>query len=499
MKQNEFERVAPEEVGIASENIEWLLDKLESGITEPHGLMIMRHGKICAEGWWAPYSSEIRHGMQSHTKTYAATAIGIACTEGILSLEEKIADIFAEEAKGVTSEKLKEITVHDVLCMGCGMEYEPEINENWIQNFLRVPVKHTTGEQFMYNTTGSTLLGAIIRKKTGDNLQEYLTKRLFSKIGICADNIRWLYMPDGLELGGAGIFARTEDNLRLMKLYADNGMWNGERILSTDYIKRATTKQIDTKSESRVNPEKYDNFEGYGYQIWMCKRKGAYRADGALGQFTIVVPDLDMIIAITENAEGSHWTQQVLDIIWEFLDKISVEEKKLHVGEKAEKLKHRLDSLSLPAPKISSCFLRGWEEKKTYEIKEGLLQFEYYGGVLPALGRKAPEEIKRFTLEQKEQFAQISYETVAGDKKFTVDMSGGRKWEILGADVPNEVLASGYWETDTVFVLELRWIETCDTNTYRFRFEENECLIDWKRNELFSMKHYNAKAERVIG
>ncbi len=86
-----------------------------------------------------------------------------------------------------------------------------------------------------------------------------------------------------------------------------------------------------------------------------------------------------------------------------------------------------------------------------------------------------------------------------GDKKFTVDMSGGRKWEILGVDVPNEVLASGYWETDTVFVLELRWIETCDTNTYRFRFEENECLIDWKRNELFSMKHYNAKAERVIG
>ena len=98
MTRKEFERITPEQAGICSEDIEWLLDQLESGITEPHGLMIMRHGKICAEGWWSPYAPGIRHGQQSHSKTYAATAIGIAYTEGLLKLDERLIDIFPEEA-----------------------------------------------------------------------------------------------------------------------------------------------------------------------------------------------------------------------------------------------------------------------------------------------------------------------------------------------------------------------------------------------------------------
>ena len=93
MTRKEFERITPEQAGICSEDIEWLLDQLESGITEPHGLMIMRHGKICAEGWWSPYAPGIRHGQQSHSKTYAATAIGIAYTEGLVIYEQPQPDM----------------------------------------------------------------------------------------------------------------------------------------------------------------------------------------------------------------------------------------------------------------------------------------------------------------------------------------------------------------------------------------------------------------------
>ncbi len=321
-KRKEFERVTPEAAGVPSSAVEWLLDRLEEGWPEPHGLMLMRHGKVFAEGWWNPYAPGIRHGLQSHTKTYAATAVGIAYTEGLLGLDERIIDIFPDKAPAEPSENLKMLKVRDVLCMGCGMDEMPRPGLDWIRDFLAVPVKHVPGTTYMYNSTGSTLLGAIVREKTGLGLHDYLKPRLFDKIGICAQNLRWMRMPDGMEVGGGGLLATTEDNLRLMKLYADGGVWDGERILAEDYVALATTLQNESATEEAVNPPAKDNFVGYGYQIWMCRPKGVYRADGAMGQFTIVVPDKDMIIAITENAAGAHWAQRTLDTMWEFLERV---------------------------------------------------------------------------------------------------------------------------------------------------------------------------------
>ena len=175
MKRKEFERVTPESVGIPSDLIQKLVDQLEhGGFTEPHGLMIMRHGRICAEGWWAPYAPGIRHGLQSHTKTYAATAVGIACTEGLLKLEDRVIDIFPEEAPENPSENLKKLTVRDVLCMGCGMDTMPAPSKDWIREFLATPVNHVPGTTYMYNSTGSTLLGAIVRKRKARRHQLYL-------------------------------------------------------------------------------------------------------------------------------------------------------------------------------------------------------------------------------------------------------------------------------------------------------------------------------------
>ena len=143
--------------------------------------MIMRHGKICAEGWWNPYAPGIRHGLQSHSKTYAATAIGIAYTEGIVKLDERIIDIFPEYAPEQPSENLKRLTVHDVLCMGCGMDEMPMATEHWIRDFLHTPVNHTPGTTYMYNSVGSSILSAIIVKKTGMSMHEYLKPRLYDK------------------------------------------------------------------------------------------------------------------------------------------------------------------------------------------------------------------------------------------------------------------------------------------------------------------------------
>ena len=150
-----FEHARPEETGVSSKHILEYIEELEKSQTEMHGLMIMRHNRMITEGWWTPYGPNLRHGLQSHTKTYAATAVGIAYTEGLLKLDERLIDIFPEESPEDPSENLKLLTVRDVLCMGCGMDTMPFNSEHWIRDFMHTSVNHKPGTTYMYNSTGS--------------------------------------------------------------------------------------------------------------------------------------------------------------------------------------------------------------------------------------------------------------------------------------------------------------------------------------------------------
>lgn len=489
--RKEFPRTTPEAVGIPSASIEWLLDRLEEGWTEPHGLMIMRHGKVCAEGWWAPYASGIRHGLQSHTKTYAATAVGIAYTEGLLKLTDRIVDIFADEIPENPSENLKKLTVRDVLCMGCGMDTMPRPSKDWIREFLATPVNHVPGTTFMYNSTGSTFLGAIVRKLTGLGLHDYLKPRLFDKIGIDAENLRWITMPDGMEVGGGGLFATTEDNLRLMKLYADGGVWEGERILAEDYVKLATSKQNDSATERAVNPPAEDNFVGYGFQIWMCRPKGVYRADGAMGQFTIVFPERDMLLAITENASGSTggaMPQKALDTIWEWLDSLPRAETETlpEDPEASAHLARRMQMLALPAPRRSpESPLQEKINGSTYAVTDGYFALSDAGMVRFMSGEDRPGGAKALSLTFAENACTLTCLVDGKPQSLTAAMDGTRfRNELPG--MPSIALCSGCWEADNVFRLRLRMVETCNETSITFTFSGDQARVETCSNHVFA-------------
>ena len=500
--RKEFTRVTPEAVGIPSASIETLLDRLEEGWTEPHGLMIMRHGKVCAEGWWAPYASGIRHGLQSHTKTYAATAVGIAYTEGLLKLTDRIVDIFADEIPENPSENLKKLTVRDVLCMGCGMDTMPRPSKNWVREFLATPVNHVPGTTFMYNSTGSTFLGAIVRKLTGLGLHDYLKPRLFDKIGIDAENMRWITMPDGMEIGGGGLFATTEDNLRLMKLYADGGVWEGERILAEDYVKLATSKQNDSATERAVNPPAEDNFVGYGFQIWMCRPKGVYRADGAMGQFTIVFPERDMLLAITENASGSTggaMPQKALDTIWEWLDSLPRAETETlpEDPEASAHLARRMQMLALPAPrrspesplqeKISGC---------TYAVTDGYFALSDAGMVRFMSGEDLPSGAKALSLTFGENACTLTCLVDGKPQSLTAATDGTRlRNELPG--MPSIALCSGCWEAEHVFRITLRMVETCNETSVTFTFSGDQARVETCSNHVFASGTQAANLTRI--
>lgn len=478
--RKEFERVTPESVQLKSEDIMWLLDQLESGFTEPHGLIIMRHGKVCAEGWWSPYAKNLRHGQQSHSKTYAATAVGIAYTEGLLELDERIIDIFPEYAPENPSDNLKKMTIHHVLCMGTGMVEEPEITEDWIKNFLHMPVVNVPGTTYMYNNTSSSLLGAIVRKKTGLGLVDFLKPRLFDKIGINCDNHKWMTMPDGLEAGGGGLLATTEDNLRLMKLYADGGVWDGERILADDYVKKATSFQNASASEAIGNPPAKDNFVGYGYQIWMCRPKGVYRADGAMGQFTIVIPDMDMIIAITENAAGGHWAQKTLDVMWEYLAKIRRHDS-IEMAENepvSTILKRRMNMLAIPNEKASARIeLERKINGRKYVINnadlsdnnDGLVMTEYAGARM-LVGYPVPPAVEEFDFEFKTDECIFNYKTSQEQRTLHIAMDGTRRFNLFEGLVYSQALMNAFWENENELHVITRWVEGCSRQERVFKF-----------------------------
>ena len=478
MIRKEFERVSPESVGIPSASVEWLLDRLEEGWTEPHGLMLMRFGKVFAEGWWAPYAAGLRHGLQSHTKTYAATAVGIAVTEGLLSLDDRVIDIFPDLAPEDTSENLKKLRVRHVLSMACGMEEMPGNTADWIREFLAEPVVHEPGTAFMYNSMGSTLLGAMVRRKTGLGLIDYLTPRLFDKIGIDAANLRCSRMPDGMEIGGGGLYATTEDNLRLLKLYADGGVWEGERILSEDYVRQAVSLQNESATERAVNPPAEDNFVGYGFQIWMCRPEGVYRADGAMGQFTIVFPKYDMILAITENASGgtgSAVPQRVLDTVWEWYYALPAPETKTlpEDGAAADRLRRRMSMLALPAPERSRMSPLQAKAAGTYVLREGKLAFKAFD-FFGSEGDANDAARMKISFEPDSVVFDV-LEKSGAERRIVAGMDGSRREnEVPG--IASRALVSAKWTSDVRLAVDMRLVETAGSVFVEMEFAPDGTL-----------------------
>ncbi len=338
-----FKDVTPESAGISSKGILNFLDRIEENQIELHSFMVIRHGQCAAKGWWKPYDEKFRHPLYSFSKSLTATAIGFAEQEGILSLDEKIVDIFPDLLPENPSENLKKITLHHLLIMGCGHETEIMDNsENWISTFLHHPVFHEPGTFYKYNTAGTNMLAAVLRKKTGQNVTEFLKSRLLEPLGITS--LTCALLGDGTELGGGGMKMVTEDMAKFTYFLSKQGEWEGKQLLRKDWFERACRKQIETEGDSEGHVK--DWAQGYGYQCWMCRYPGSFRADGAYGQFGVVFPDLDLIVILTTATEQ---TQEELSALQEeLIPYVKKEAGELPPSPLADAVKARTADLALP-------------------------------------------------------------------------------------------------------------------------------------------------------
>lgn len=343
-------RSTPEAEGVSSESIINFLDAGEKGRTEFHSFMMLRHGKVIAEGWWSPYASELKHTMYSCSKSFTATAIGFAVSENRLTVNDKVISFFPNDLPDTVNAYLSELTVKDLLSMSVGQEPDPTrpivgMDSNWVKSFLATPILYKPGTKFLYNSMATYMLSAIVQKLTGQKVIDYLTPRLFEPLGI--EGMDWEVDPGGINTGGWGLRIKTEDMAKFGQLFLQKGKWNGKQILPAVWVNEASTLKIIQHPEySQEKRDSSDWEQGYGYQMWRC-RHNAFRGDGAFGQFIIVMPDQDAVIAITAETPSM---QEEINLVWKYLLP-AMQTNKLPVNKSiAVSLQQKLSLLAVPLP-----------------------------------------------------------------------------------------------------------------------------------------------------
>jgi Beta-lactamase len=342
-------RSTPEEQGISSAGILKFLDAIKDIKQEFHSLMILRHGFVVAEGWWWPYSSEHKQQLYSLSKSFTGTAIGLAIKEGLLSVEEPVINFFPELLPIEISTNLASLKVRHLLSMSVGHGKDSILILEaslpgilWEKTFLAQPVVFKPGTQFMYNSGASFMLSSIIKRVTGKTAHEYLKPLLYAPLNII--NTTWGENFEGINMGASHLRMPTEDIAKFGQLYLQNGMWDGRQVISKEWVKEASSKQISNgKNDSSWG-------YGYGYQFWL-NPPGGYRADGAFGQFSMILPELDAVVAITSESIS---TKDTMQIVWDIL----LPEMKVEALQKdpdtSAKLAAELKMLKYTPPKILS-------------------------------------------------------------------------------------------------------------------------------------------------
>ncbi len=303
-------RSSPEAQGVSSRAVREFVEIANEKVDTLHSIMLLRHGYVVAEGWWKPEAPDKPHVLHSLSKSFCSTAVGLAVAEGKLSIDDLVLKHFPEEAPENPADKLKQMRVRDLLTMSTGHDTEPKFTPetSWVKTFLAHPVPHKPGAHFQYNSPATYMQSALVQKVTGQTVLDYLRPRLFEPLGI--ENATWMSSPQGISTGGWGLMLCTEDIAKFGQLYLQKGQWNGQQLIPAAWIEQATAKQVSNGSDPTRDWD-----QGYGFQFWRC-RHGAYRGDGAFGQFCIVLPEQDAVIVITADTKDM---QAELNVVWDHL------------------------------------------------------------------------------------------------------------------------------------------------------------------------------------
>ena len=373
-----MEPATPESQGVPSEAILKFIDGCEKtfdagDLGAMHGFVIVRHGKVIAEGSWKPFDTlNETHMLYSHSKSFTSSAIGLLADRGKIDLDERIVDIFSNEVPAKVSENLAQLRVRDLLTMNVGKkDHLLRDGGDWVKEFLSKDFFRKPGTGFKYDSDATYMLAAIVEKKSGMKMMDYLQKNMFDQIGITK---AWTTCsPQGIPCGGWGMNMTTRELARFGQLYLNRGDWDGKRVLSSDWVSLATTRQTWSGWQNvgvKALGEGTDWEQGYGFQFWRC-RHGAYRADGAGGQYTVVIPEKDMVVSA--HAGLGDFPKE-LDLIWDNLLPVLKDAPLAENPSAQKKLSDRLAKLAIKPVEFARA--RKWTTPFEFSLRENSRGFK---------------------------------------------------------------------------------------------------------------------------
>jgi CubicO group peptidase (beta-lactamase class C family) len=466
-------RSTPERQGISSSAILAFVEAADKEIDAMHSFMLVRHGQVVAEGWWRPYDAETPHILYSLSKSFTSTAVGLAIAEGKLSLDDEVLKFFPEDAPAEPSANLRAMRVRDLLRMNTGHQSEAPLrlgaqgaNEPWTKKFLAHPVPFKPGTHFLYNSPATYMLSAIVQKVTGMTVLDYLRPRLFEPLGF--ENPTWVTSPQGITAGAYGLAIRTEEIARFGQLYLQKGLWKGRQLIPAAWVEEATARQTSNGSSP-----KSDWDQGYGYQFWRC-RHNAYRGDGAFGQYCIVVPELDAVVAITSGVRDM---QRVMNLVWDKLLPAMQEAALAEDSASRRKLEAKLANLTVWLPSGQpTAPLAARVSGKWYEFPEN------------------DRGIRAVALDLNPAAPALVVRTTGGETRTPIGIGSWAKSrggftngldQFLSVPANPQVAVSGAWAANDLFTLKLALSETPFYSTLSFRFDGDRLLLDAEHNVAF--------------
>lgn len=463
---HELQRSTPEAEGVPSKALITLFDSLTSlPHTDIHSVMVLRHGKVIGEIYPKPFAPEYCHTMYSCSKTFVGAAVGLAIEENRLRLTDRVATFFPELLPDSVSSNLADMTVRDLLTMTSGITPDwnmRNICTDWIHTYLSKLVK-TPGKKFEYDSICSYLLSAIVQKVTGMTLFDYLKLKLFTPMHIT--DVAWQISPEGINTGGWGLYIQSESLAKFGLLLLNHGVWEGKQLLPASWVKQMTTKQMETGGDD------------YGYQTWLCEYPGAVRADGALGQYILMIPDKDMVVVITECTLIDGRIQRRL--VWNRLMP-EVSDSKLIPGKEYKKLQKKQQTYQLPLEqgKAKSSLSGKYEENRI------VLEKNKYGWNSLVMQFK-PKEVVLTVTEEKG----ISYDLHFGYKEWLKTAINAYppysitpKDSFKGLKGPFRVAGSYAWSSSATLQLKAHYVNWISALALKFRFDGTHVQLSVAEN-----------------
>lgn len=476
-------RSTPEAQGVSSSSIQSFVDAVESGKYGVHSFVLVRHGHIVAEGAWKPYASYLQHIMFSVSKSFTSTAVGLAVSDELLSVDDPVLSFFPAYDTEEIRKNMDGVLVRHLLSMSTGHDEDTMVrmrNEwddgDWVRIFLTTPIKREPGTHFLYNSGASYVLAAIVQSLTGKTVYEYIKSRLLDPLGI--HQARWQLSPAGVNLGASGLRLTTRDLAKFGQLYLQNGVWQGERLLSEAWIAEATKAHVSNGSD----PED-DWHQGYGFQIWRC-RHNAYRFDGAFGQMCLVSPEHDLVLALTS---GTPQLRQTLNAVWDhILPGLQEHPTELaHATVPARLLQERLARLELPFESLDLV-----DPPLAMQVEERIIALEPNDLKAQSISFTFATDCTTLTIRDELGNA---HKILCGRTDWLYNTSPF--WFYEEPPAPVELAARGGWRNESTFVVLWQYVEMPFRHQLVFDFSGDDVFVSIE----LDLPFWTERRQQLIG